>query len=169
MPLHYVNPHHTHSRRYRALENFGRSRPGQFTARHVLFRIDPWLYRISGGRYPSILGGVATAPLVSVGARSGQPRVCQLAYVHDGADPILIASNYAKPSHPGWYYNLKAHPECRLGDAYFVATEVVDSAEHSRLYALAEKVYSGYGDYRAQTALAGRRIPIFRLKGSFSG
>ena len=45
-----------------------------------------------------------------------------------------------------------------------MATEVTDPDEYVRLYALAEKVYAGYGDYRAKTASVGRQIPIFRLK-----
>jgi deazaflavin-dependent oxidoreductase (nitroreductase family) len=164
MPLHYVDPHSTHGRRYQAFEGFGRSRPGQFVSRHVLFRIDPWLHRATGGRYPWILGSPATAPLTSTGAKSGQLRVRQLTYFHDGSDPILIASNSAKPNHPGWYYNLKARPECQLGGEGFVATEITDPNEYIRLYALAEQVYAGYGDYRVQTAHVGRQIPIFRLK-----
>jgi deazaflavin-dependent oxidoreductase (nitroreductase family) len=163
MPLHYVDPHSKHSRRYKALESFGRSRPGQFLSRHVSFRADPWLYRVTGGRYPGILGTTATAPLISTGAKSGRRRMCQLAYFHDGPDPILIASNWAKPKHPGWYYNLKACPECQLGDQRFLATEVTESDEYLRLYTFAEQVYAGYGDYRVKTAHIGRQIPIFRL------
>jgi hypothetical protein len=41
---------------------------------------------------------------------------------------------------------------------------VTDSAEHARLYALAQQVYAGYGDYLAKTASYGRRIPLFRLR-----
>ena len=164
MPLHYVDPYSTHGRRYQILERFGRSRPGQFMARHVLFHVDPWLYRVTGGGYPQILGGPATAPLASIGAKSGQRRVRQLTYFHDGPDAILLASNSAKPKNPGWYYNLKVHPECQLGDDEFVATEVTDPAEYVRLYALAEQVYGGYEDYRVKAAHAGRQIPIVRLK-----
>lgn len=164
MSLAYVDPHRTHGRRYRALERFGRSPSGQFAARHVLRRIDPWLYRVTGGRYPAILGGTTTAPLISLGAKSFQPRVCQLAYLHDGADPILIASNYAKTHHPAWYFNLKTNPECWLGGEEFIASEVCDADEYARLYALAEQVYAGYRDYRVRTTQAGRRIPIFRLQ-----
>jgi deazaflavin-dependent oxidoreductase (nitroreductase family) len=163
MPLRYVDPHNEHGLRYRAVESFGRSRPGQFVSRHVFFRIDPWLHRATGGRYPRILGAMATAPLTSMGAKSGQSRVCQLAYFHDGPDPILIASNWAKPKHPGWYFNLKAYPECQLGDQRFVASEVTDSVEYLRLYTLAEHVYAGYRDYRMKTKHIGRQIPIFRL------
>jgi hypothetical protein len=39
MPLRYVDPHKKHSRRYRAVESLGRSRPGQFLARNV--RVSP--------------------------------------------------------------------------------------------------------------------------------
>lgn len=169
MPLYYVDPHRMHSRRYRALEEFGRSRAGQFLARHFVFRVDPWLYRLSGGRYPRILGGCVTAPLISTGAKSGRPRVCQLAYLHDGPDVILMASNYAKPHHPGWYFNLKAHPECQLGGQKFVATEVSHGDGYARLYALAEKVYAGYRDYQTKTAQVGRRIPVLRLRPSDPG
>ena len=64
----------------------------------------------------------------------------------------------------GWVGILKANPECRFGGEDFHASEVTDSAEHARLYALAQKVYAGYGDYMAKTASYGRRIPLFRLR-----
>jgi deazaflavin-dependent oxidoreductase (nitroreductase family) len=162
MPLRYVDPTKKRGRGYAAVESFARSRPGQFVARHVFWRIDPWLYRVSGGRYPWI--GMVTAPLTSTGAKSAQPRVHQLSYFHDGGDPILVASNAGAPRHPQWYYNLKANPECQFGDEIFMATEVADPDEYARLFALAEKVYAGYGDYRAKTASVGRQIPFFRLK-----
>ena len=139
------------------------SRPGQFLARHVNPRIDPWLYRATGGRYPSCLGTIATAPLKATGAKSGQPREVELTYFHDGSDPILIASNYGGPKHPQWYYNLKAHPECEFGGERFLATQVTDPDEYARLYALAEQIYAGYGDYRTKAAAVGRQIPVIRL------
>jgi deazaflavin-dependent oxidoreductase (nitroreductase family) len=107
-------------------------------------RIDPWLYRVTRGRYPTILGTVATAPLITTGAKSGLPREHQLTYFHDGPDPILLATYGGGPKHPQWYYNLTAHPECQFGDERFVATEVTDSDEYARLYGLAEQVYAGY-------------------------
>ena len=163
MALHHVDPLAEHSKLYRALERFGRSRAGEVFARNVLFPIDPWLYRLTSGRYPRIMGGTVAAPLVSVGAKSGRPREHQLAYFHDGPDVVLIASNFGGATHPHWYYNLKANPECRFGGDEFVATEVTDPDQHARLFALAEKVFAGYGDYRIKTASIGRRIPVFRL------
>jgi deazaflavin-dependent oxidoreductase (nitroreductase family) len=163
MRLHYVDPYKQNGLWYKALESWGRSRPGQFVARRVFYRIDPWLFRATGGRYPSIMGGMSTAPLISTGAKTGMPREHQLTYFHDKTDPILIASNAGGVKHPQWYYNLKANPQCEFGDEPYLATEVTDADEYARLFGLAEKVYAGYGDYRTKTAAAGRTIPIFRL------
>lgn len=163
MPLHRVDPNAARGRWYRALERISRSRPVQFFSRHVLFHIDPWLYRATGGRYPHVLGGVSTAPLVSTGAKSGLPREHQLTYFHDGKDVILIASNSGGPRNPQWYHNLVANPACTVADEPFVATEVTDPDEYARLFALAEKVYAGYSDYKVTTARHGRHIPVLRL------
>jgi len=110
------------------------------------------------------MGAIINAPLVSTGAKSGLPRVVQLTYFHDGPDVILLASNYGGTRHPQWYHNLKANPDCEFGEQSFSAAEVTDPDEYARLFALAERVYAGYDDYRAKTAPAGRRIPIFRLR-----
>jgi len=133
MPLHHVDPTEKRGRFYQANVRFARSPIGQFLARHVTPRIDPWL------------------------------REVQLTYFHDGSNPILIASNYGEAKNPQWYHNLTAHPECQFGDEHFVATEVTSPAEYERLYGLAEQVYPGYVDYRLKTAASGRRIPVFRL------
>ncbi|MFD6893235.1 nitroreductase/quinone reductase family protein [Rhodococcus sp. NPDC060086] len=164
MPLRYVDPDRRHGRAYKATERFARSRAGQFYARKIASRIDPWVYRTTGGRLPSRAWTIPSAPLETTGARSGLRREVQLTYFHDGSTPILVASNYGGAKHPQWYYNLVAHPECRLGGERFVATKITDSDEYARLFALAERVYAGYRDYRATTASLERQIPVFRLE-----
>jgi deazaflavin-dependent oxidoreductase (nitroreductase family) len=162
MPLRYVNPNKSRGRLYRANVRFGRSRPGQFIARHIARHTDPYLFRLTGGRVN--MGAIINAPLISTGAKSGQPRQVQLTYFHDGPDVILLASNYGGTKHPQWSYNLKAHPDCEFGGERFSASQVTDSDEYARLFKLAEQVYAGYGDYRVKTAPVDRQIPIFRLK-----
>lgn len=161
MPLRHVDPHRKRGRSYQRSVRFGRSAVGQFFARHVARRTDPYLFRLTGGRVN--MGPIINAPLVSTGAKSGQRRQTQLTYFHDGSDVILVASNYGKRRHPSWYYNLTAHPECEFGDEPFIASEVTDPAEYARLFGLAERVYAGYEDYQAKTSGAGRQIPIMRL------
>jgi deazaflavin-dependent oxidoreductase (nitroreductase family) len=162
VPPRYVDPHKKRGPVYRASVSFGRSRAGQFIARHIARRTDPHLFRLTGGRVN--MGAIINAPLVSTGAKSGQRREVQLTYFHDGADVILTASNYGGSKHPQWYHNLKAHPECEFGGQGFTASRVTDPDEYARLYQLAEQVYAGYSDYRAATAPVGRQIPMFRLK-----
>jgi hypothetical protein len=41
---------------------------------------------------------------------------------------------------------------------------VTDPDERTRLFALADQVFSGYANYREQAARIGRQIPIFRLE-----
>jgi len=124
MLLRYVDPHRRRRPGYQVAEWSGRSPAGQRFARHVSSRPDPLLYRATGGRLTTSMGVVVNAPLVTIGAKSGQRREVQLTYFHDGPDPILIASNFGGQKNPAWYHNLKANPQCRFGGADFVATEV---------------------------------------------
>ncbi len=117
--------------------------------------------RLTNGRG---FGPVVNAPLITTGAKSGQPRQVFVAYFHDGPTPIVIASNYGGPRHPQWYYKLKAQPDCEFGGERFQATQVTDPDEYERLFALAQQVNAGWSDYRVKTASVGRQIPVFRLK-----
>jgi deazaflavin-dependent oxidoreductase (nitroreductase family) len=162
MPLRYVDPAKKRGPLYKLNVRFGRSRAGQFIARHIARHTDPHLFRLTGGRVN--MGAIINAPLVSIGAKSGLPREVQLTYFHDGPDVILLASNYGGAKHPQWFHNLKAHPDCEFGGERFSAAQVTDSDEYARLYKLAEHIYAGYGDYSVKTAPAGRQIPVFRLR-----
>ena len=90
-------------------------------------------------------------------------------YFHEGRDVIAVASNFGRRRQPHWYYNLVANPGCELGGDAFRATEVTDPFEHTRLYRLAERSYAGYIDYRANTAMVGRQIPILRATDPMPG
>ncbi len=164
MPVRYVDANKKHGLLHDANVRFARTRLGLALSLRFFPRIDPWLSRATGGRYPAVLGGMVPAPLMTTGAKSGQPQEVQLTYFHDGRDPILIASYCGGPKHPQWYYNLKAYPECQFGDERFVAKEVTDSDEYARLCRLAEQVYTVHTDYRVTTAAVGRHIHLFRLK-----
>ncbi|HEX3802631.1 MAG TPA: nitroreductase family deazaflavin-dependent oxidoreductase [Solirubrobacteraceae bacterium] len=128
---------------------------------------DPFLHRLTRGRL-GVRMAMPFASMTTTGAKSGQPRTTAVLYFNDAADVILIASNWGGARHPAWYHNLKANPAARLarGDrsGNYTATEVTDELARERLFALAERVYPGYQDYRERTAKIGRRIPIMRLR-----
>src|SRR5580704_5170969 len=93
MPLRYVDPNKKRGMRYRPWCASGVPAEPTHRPSHNF----SWLYRATGGHITTQLWTVASAPLTTIGAKSGQPREVQLSYFHDGSDPILIASNYARP------------------------------------------------------------------------
>ncbi|WP_135459361.1 nitroreductase/quinone reductase family protein [Mycobacterium sp. DL99] len=110
--------------------------------------------------------GVPVLVLTSTGARSGKKFETPLAYFTDGDDVVLIASNYGRDRHPGWYHNLLAHPECELHigprGGRFVARAVSGSGR-DRLYTLAtDRLNKGWGVYKRRTDGI-RTIPVLRL------
>jgi deazaflavin-dependent oxidoreductase (nitroreductase family) len=138
--------------------------------RRLVIRIAPDLDRFfhwwTRGRFGHLVP-MPFASMTSTGARSGQPRTTAVLYFNDGDDLILIASNWGGTRHPGWYHNLKAHPEAVLQrggrSERYVAEELTDEGERERLFSVAHRVYPGYAQYRVRTAAIGRRIPIMRL------
>lgn len=126
--------------------------------------MDAALMRVTRGR-ARINIGAPVLVLTSIGARTGKRRDIPLTYFTDGDDVVLIASNYGGERHPGWYYNLLAHPDCELHigprGGRFVAREV-DSDDRDRLYGLATKLVRNYAKY-AQTTDGVRTIPVMRL------
>jgi deazaflavin-dependent oxidoreductase (nitroreductase family) len=149
----------------RAARRLVSTKAGTAIHRTVGARADGWLLRATGGRVTAGLGVIPLVGLISTGARSGRPRHAALAYFTDGDDVVLIASSYGRERHPGWYHNLKAHPECELRagrrGGRFVAREVAGD-ERDRLFALAAGHYAGYGTYALRTDGV-RTIPVLRL------
>jgi deazaflavin-dependent oxidoreductase (nitroreductase family) len=152
---------------YRAYAGFIRTKAGRWFGINVAARLDPALLKATRG-YVGFGLMLATANLTTTGAKSGQPRTTTVLYFSDGDDVILVPSSFGREKHPAWYHNLKAHPEATLESrgrsGRYIATEVDHEAERERLFALVDRTYAGYADYRVRAAETGRVIPIMRLK-----
>ena len=147
---------------YRAYTRLVGTRAMGWFSRLVVWKVDPLLMRLSKGRFG--LGLILpTALLETTGARSGLPRRNAVIYFHDGERVTIVASKLGLPQHPGWYHNLRAHPEVRLGGRPFRAEVVDDERERARLWELADGVFPPYAAYRRRAERAGRAIPIVRL------
>lgn len=157
-----VDPARAASPLSRASAAFANSRLGRFFSVHVLWKVDPWLMRVTHGRLG--LGiGVPTALLETTGARSGERRANAVIYFHDGDRVTIVASKLGMPEHPAWFHNLRANPEVVFGGAPMRAAAVEDEGERERLWALADRVFAPYAVYRREAAEAGREIPIVQL------
>jgi deazaflavin-dependent oxidoreductase (nitroreductase family) len=161
--LRYVDPHKRRGRVYLAVARLSSTKLGERLSVNVSWRLDPLLLRLTGGRFSSA-GPLAAALLESRGARTGLPRQNATLYFHDGETVTIVASKRGWPSHPAWYYNLRAHPDdVVFGGLPFRAVLVDDETELERLWALADRVFPEYASYRRRAAMAGRLIPIFQL------
>jgi deazaflavin-dependent oxidoreductase (nitroreductase family) len=87
---------------------------------------------------------------------------------HDGRY-AAIASQGGAPTHPRWYYNLRAYPFVELQDGPrrqdMIAREVTGE-ERSKWWARAVAAYPPYAEYQQRTD---RQIPVFVLEPADGG
>ena len=122
------------------------------------------LYEGSGGTEGLTLRdtGLPVVIVTNKGNKTGAIRKTPLMRVADGANYVLVASRGGAPTHPVWYYNLKADPQVEIRDRTEVCAmrvrEVEDPAERQRLWDIAVDAYPPYADYQLK---ADRVIPVF--------
>ena len=77
---------------------------------------------------------------------------------------VLIASNFGRAHHPGWYHNLRANPQATLATGGQSRTYVAREAtgpEREVYWRKAVDLNPGYAAYEARTG--GREIPVIVL------
>ncbi len=158
----YVDPHRRRGFLYRAWAHSVATPFGFWLSRHIAWKVDPYLLRLTRGRIGSALI-IPTLLLETVGARSGEPRRNGVIYFHDGDKVILVASNAGAPRHPSWFFNLRANPDIKLNGQPYHAEVVEDEAERARLWELGDQVFPPFASYRALAAQSNRIIPLLRL------
>src|SRR6185436_19784598 len=121
----------------------------RFVSRHVSWKLDPLLLRVTRGRLATTLM-FPTAVLETTGAKSGARRRNAIIYFHDGDRVTIVASNAGSPRHPSWYHNLRAGPDVVFGGIAMKATVVDDETERDRLWQLADRVFPAFASYRAR-------------------
>lgn len=130
---------------------------------HVL---DFYALRFSGGRHTlSELAGWTIIQLTTTGAKTGQPRTMPLLAGVEGGRIALIASSFGREHNPGWYYNLKAHPECNVvykGKSLAYEAREVTGEEYDKYWNLVSSNYVGYEKYKKRAAH--RHIPVMLLE-----
>jgi len=160
--LRYVDATVPPGRFARGYAAFAATRFAKFLSRHLNWKLDPLLLRMTRGRVATTLV-FPTALLETRGARSGALRRNAIIYFHDGPRVTVVASNAGAPSNPAWYHNLRAHPDVTFGGLPMRAEVVDDDGERARLWVLADRVFPAFARYRAQAAKLNRTIPIVQL------
>ncbi len=166
--LAYVDPNRRRGPIGRAYAALANTRLGRFLSVNVLWKVDPYVLRWTGGRLGSGLL-IRTAVLETRGAKSGARRRNAVVYFHDGEKVTIVASKLGYPKHPAWFHNLRANPDVVFAGLPMRARAIEDEAECRRLWALADRVFAPYAAYRREAAKANRTIPIVQLTPRRSG
>ncbi len=121
-------------------------------------------FRANEGRVGGSLTDTPILLLHHVGARSRIERVTPVAYTRnrDGA-VIVVASNGGSHTHPGWAYNLRAHPQIdvELGAERFAArARELSGTERAEIWLGLVEAAPAIGAFQARTR---RQIPVFVL------
>lgn len=121
--------------------------------------------RVTGGRRGPLSGAVVPSlKLHSVGAKTGEPRetllmCCPL----DDGTIYITGSNFARPEHPAWTWNLIAHPDVEVdyrGERRAVRAELVTDEDREDTWRVLEENWPGYRGYERAS---GRVLRVFRL------
>lgn len=133
----------------------------------VLHHLDLPVLRWTKGRrsFTAALTGLPVVELTTIGARSGRQRTLPIVGVPDGDRLVLIASNFGQARHPGWYYNLKASPRCRIvfrGEQQAMEAYEAAGEERQRLWDLDLTVYPARARYARRAR--NRVIPVMVLR-----
>jgi deazaflavin-dependent oxidoreductase (nitroreductase family) len=122
------------------------------------------IFRLTGGRIGGSMVGGPILLLHHVGAKSGKKRISPLLYLPDGDRMVIVASKGGYTKHPGWFHNLKAHPDTlvelpREGKVA-VRARIAPPEEREELWPRVVKLYRGYAAYQKSTS---RQIPLVVL------
>ena len=150
----------------RMLHRFLMLRPtSAFLARNM-HHIDAIMLRLSRGRHTvTEIVGLPIIQITTIGARTSEPRAMPLVSLFDGEKIALIASNFGQKHNPGWYYNLKAHPQCIVqvnGRTVEYIARQVEGEEREKYWQMAVSYYKGYELYKVRAAH--RQIPVMVLE-----
>jgi deazaflavin-dependent oxidoreductase (nitroreductase family) len=129
-------------------------------------KLDNAILTLTRGRYTAVeILGWNVIQLTTIGAKSQEPRTIPLVGIFDREKIGLIASSFGRERNPGWYYNLKAHPECEVlfrgRSAKYIARQA-EGSERERYFQMAVEQYAGYQNYKERAA--NRSIPVMVLE-----
>jgi deazaflavin-dependent oxidoreductase (nitroreductase family) len=129
----------------------------------TLVSVNALVYRLSQGRLGSHLGKQSVLLLHTVGRKTAKPFVTPLSYYRDGADYLVVASNWGETEQPDWYRNLMQKPVTSIqvqAQTIQVKARQTSGKEYDRLWRLVTKQNGQYITYQRGVQ---RRIPVIVL------
>ncbi len=129
-----------------------------------LYRTDPERARMWDSTPLGGPGMLPTLLLTTTGRKSGEPRALPLIYGEAWDSYVIVASKGGMPTHPAWYLNLEAKPECELmvgPKPVSARARVAQGEERERLWKQMAELYPPYDKYQENAGT--RTIPVVVL------
>jgi len=104
------------------------------------------------------------AVVTTTGRRSGEARESPLAAVPLDGDLYVVGSNFGKPSHPAWSWNLIADPHATVsfeGESYAATAHLLDAEEKSVTW---PRLIERWPLFDLYVDRSGRDLRVFRLR-----
>ena len=127
---------------------------------------DRFVYKVTGGRWT--MSGLYTPVLVltTIGRKTGAPRTIPIATFRHGDAFVIVGSNFGRPNHPAWSYNLLANPEATVGyrgKKFGVKARLASDEERKEVW---PKITSQLQNFERYPERSGRELRIFILERS---
>jgi deazaflavin-dependent oxidoreductase (nitroreductase family) len=121
-------------------------------------------FRANEGRVGGPFEGATLLLLHHTGAKSGQSYTNPLVYARAGERYVIFASKAGAPTHPDWYYNLRARPEVTIEVGTETMPAIASEAtgeERDRLFEAQKERSPQFAEY--EQSAGGRQIPVILL------
>ncbi len=150
---------------FRAMRRMAGWQPVSWLFARILPATDRFVSRITGRHmtFAGLATGLQVLLLTTTGAKTGARRTQPVAYLGNGDDFIVIASNFGQERNPSWYYNLRANPRAQVtlsGSTCDVIAREVTGPERDLYWERGCLMYPAWNLYKARSQ---RDFPILVL------
>ncbi|HKX24853.1 MAG TPA: nitroreductase/quinone reductase family protein, partial [Actinomycetota bacterium] len=127
-----------------------RSRPGVYLLRYVWTPVDRLVVRLTGGRRNIAPRALPELVLHTTGRHTGKRHATPVLYLEDEGRYVIVASNYGRPRHPSWSFNLMAEPraEIQIGTRRRAVIARRATEEFERWWPRLVAIWPGWRTYR---------------------
>jgi F420H(2)-dependent quinone reductase len=125
-----------------------------YLLRYVWTPVDRAVVRLTGGRRNIAPRALPELVLHTTGRRTGKRHATPVLYLVDQGKYVVVASNYGRPRHPGWSFNLTDEPsaEIQIGTRRRAVTARRATAEEfERWWPRLVGIWPGWLTYRRLT------------------
>ena len=155
------------NRFHKVVRRFAASGPGSWLFARIAHHLDRPVNRLTHGRHTlgSALTGLPVVMLTTTGAKSGQRRTVPILGIPFSGGVAVIASNFGQRGQPGWYYNLRAHPDAQVvidGTRRPVRAVEAEGDRRAEIWREGLRVYPGFSQYERRASH--RHISVFVLE-----